>query len=51
MPVPEAACGASNEMKARDTAAIIVTLDDRITHYADRTVHITTGCATKSPIC
>ena len=31
------------EMKARGTAAIIVTHDDRITHYADRTVHITDG--------
>jgi putative ABC transport system ATP-binding protein len=33
-----------DEMKARGTAAIIVTHDDRITHYADRTVHITDGC-------
>ncbi len=32
-----------NEMKARDTAAIIVTHDERMTHYADRTVHITDG--------
>ena len=32
-----------NEMKARGTAAIIVTHDDRITHYADRTVHIEDG--------
>ena len=31
------------EMKARGTAAIIVTHDDRITHYADRTVHMTDG--------
>ena len=31
------------EMKARDTAAIIVTHDERMTHYADRTVHITDG--------
>ncbi|HVC69806.1 MAG TPA: ABC transporter ATP-binding protein [Acidimicrobiales bacterium] len=31
------------EMKARGTAAIIVTHDDRITHYADRTVHIEDG--------
>jgi putative ABC transport system ATP-binding protein len=30
-------------MKARGTAAIIVTHDDRITHYADRTVHIVDG--------
>src|SRR5690606_41761086 len=32
-----------DEMKARGTAAIIVTHDDRITHYADRTVHIVDG--------
>ena len=32
-----------DEMKARGTAAIIVTHDDRITHYADRTVHMTDG--------
>jgi len=32
-----------NEMKSRGTAAIIVTHDDRITHYADRTVHIRDG--------
>lgn len=32
-----------NEMKERGTAAIIVTHDDRITHYADRTVHIEDG--------
>jgi putative ABC transport system ATP-binding protein len=31
------------EMKARGTAAIIVTHDDRITHHADRTVHIRDG--------
>ena len=31
------------EMKARGTAAIIVTHDERITHHADRTVHITDG--------
>jgi putative ABC transport system ATP-binding protein len=31
------------EMKSRGTAAIIVTHDDRITSYADRTVHITDG--------
>jgi predicted N-acetyltransferase YhbS len=31
------------EMKARGTSAIIVTHDDRITHYADRTVHIIDG--------
>jgi putative ABC transport system ATP-binding protein len=32
-----------DEMKKRGTAAIIVTHDDRITHYADRTVHIIDG--------
>lgn len=31
------------ELKKRGTAAIIVTHDDRITHYADRTVHIEDG--------
>jgi len=32
-----------DEMKARGIAAIIVTHDERMTHYADRTVHITDG--------
>jgi len=32
-----------DEMKARGTAAVIVTHDDRITHYADRTVRIEDG--------
>ena len=32
-----------SEMKERGTAAVIVTHDDRMTHYADRTVHITDG--------
>jgi putative ABC transport system ATP-binding protein len=32
-----------DEMKARGTAAVVVTHDDRITHYADRTVHIVDG--------
>ncbi len=32
-----------NEMKARDTAAVIVTHDQRMTHYADRTVEIVDG--------
>lgn len=32
-----------NEMKSRRTAAIVVTHDDRITHFADRTVHIGDG--------
>ena len=36
-----------DEMKARGTAAIIVTHDDRITHYADRTVHIEDGRITE----
>ena len=31
------------EMTSRGTAAIIVTHDERMTHYADRTVHITDG--------
>jgi putative ABC transport system ATP-binding protein len=31
------------EMKSRGTAAIIVTHDERITHHADRTVHIVDG--------
>ncbi len=32
-----------NEMRQRGTAAIIVTHDERITRYADRTVHIVDG--------
>ena len=32
-----------DEMKSRGTAAIVVTHDERITHYADRTVHIVDG--------
>ena len=32
-----------SEMKSRGTAAVIVTHDDRITEYADRTVHIIDG--------
>jgi putative ABC transport system ATP-binding protein len=32
-----------HEMKSRGTAAIIVTHDDRITHYADRVVSIVDG--------
>ena len=31
------------EMKSRKTAAIVVTHDERITDYCDRTVHITDG--------
>jgi len=32
-----------SEMKTRGTAAIVVTHDERITSYCDRTVHITDG--------
>jgi len=32
-----------NEVKGRGTAAIVVTHDKRMTHYADRTVEITDG--------
>jgi putative ABC transport system ATP-binding protein len=32
-----------NEMKSRGTAAIVVTHDDRITHFCDRSVHIIDG--------
>lgn len=32
-----------NEMKARGTAAIVVTHDERITHHCDRSVHIIDG--------
>jgi putative ABC transport system ATP-binding protein len=32
-----------NEMKRRGTAAIVVTHDERITQYCDRSVHITDG--------
>jgi putative ABC transport system ATP-binding protein len=32
-----------SEMKSRGTAAVVVTHDERIVHYADRTVHITDG--------
>ena len=31
------------EMQSRGTAAVIVTHDTRMTHYADRTVHIVDG--------
>jgi len=31
------------EMKTRGTAAIVVTHDERITHYCDRSVHIVDG--------
>jgi putative ABC transport system ATP-binding protein len=32
-----------NEMKSRDIAAIVVTHDERITHFCDRSVHIVDG--------
>jgi putative ABC transport system ATP-binding protein len=32
-----------SEMKSRGTAAIVVTHDERITHYCDRSVHIVDG--------
>jgi putative ABC transport system ATP-binding protein len=32
-----------NEMKSRGTAAIVVTHDERITHFCDRSVHIVDG--------
>ena len=32
-----------DEMNSRGIAAIVVTHDERMTHYADRTVHITDG--------
>jgi putative ABC transport system ATP-binding protein len=35
-----------SEMKQRGTAAIVVTHDDRVTHYCDRTVHIVDGVLT-----
>jgi len=33
----------TTEVKGRGTAAVIVTQDERMTHYADRVVHITDG--------
>lgn len=38
-----------DEMKSRNKAAIIVTHDDRITHYADRVVRIVDGRITADP--
>jgi len=35
-----------SEMKSRGTAAVVVTHDERITGYCDRTVHITDGVLT-----
>ena len=36
------------EVRARETAAVIVTHDLRMTHYADRTLHITDGVLERS---
>lgn len=36
-----------NEMKSRGTAAIVVTHDERMTHYTDRIVHIVDGVLTE----
>ena len=33
-------------MKNRDTAAIVVTHDERVIHHADRTLHIADGRVT-----
>lgn len=38
------------EMKVRQTAAIVVTHDERITRYADRTVHMNDGLLGDAPI-
>jgi putative ABC transport system ATP-binding protein len=38
-----------SEMRSRGTAAIIVTHDTRMTHYADRTVRIVDGVLTDGP--
>ena len=35
-----------SEMKSRRTAAIVVTHDERITEFCDRTVHIVDGVLT-----
>ena len=37
-----------HEMKSRGTAAVIVTHDDRITHYADRVARIIDGRVTNA---
>ena len=37
------------EVRARDTAAVIVTHDQRMTHYADRTLNITDGVLGDAP--
>jgi putative ABC transport system ATP-binding protein len=37
------------EMKSRGTAAVMVTHDERIVHYADRTVRIEDGRIDASP--
>lgn len=41
--------GPRDEMKSRGTAAVIVTHDDRITHYADRVVRSSTAASTTPP--
>ncbi len=38
-----------DEMNSRGIAAVVVTHDERMTHYADRTVHITDGVLEGSP--
>ena len=38
-----------SEMKSRGTAAIVVTHDDRITDYCDRTVRIVDGVVAAVP--
>jgi ABC-type lipoprotein export system ATPase subunit len=40
-----------SEMKQRGTAAIVVTHDERITEYCDRTVHIIDGVLNVSDVC
>jgi hemin transport system ATP-binding protein len=37
------------EVRARGTAAVIVTHDQRMTHYADRTLNITDGVLSEAP--
>jgi len=39
-----------NEMRSRGTAAVIVTHDTRMTHYADRTVRIVDGVLSDDPV-
>ena len=37
------------EVRNRDTAAVIVTHDQRMTHHADRILHITDGILSDAP--